>query len=278
MDNQGDPGQHEMPPSAWHMEIFRKSVIKQAKWRALEDLLGEVKGCRGLDLGADNGVISFLLREKGGEWHSADLDPAAVESIRGLVGERVHRIDGRSLPFGEAELDLVVIVDMLEHLQDDEALVREIARVLRPGGRLIANVPHAKRGAVLRPVRNVLGLTDAWHGHVRPGYTVDSLRRLLGDRFTISRHRTYNRFFSEALDIALNCAYERKRRGGDTGTKGAIVTGTEMDRHRKSFRLYSRLYPLMRLFASLDLLARPFSGYSLIVSASRTEPEPTGGR
>ena len=254
----------------WHLKLFGKSVSKQAKWRHIIAMLGPVDGLKGLDLGADNGIISLLLRNKGGHWSSADLDPHAVQSIRNVVGDDVYQIDDHSLPFSDGQFDTVVVIDMLEHVRDDQAFVREIARVLRPGGRLILNVPHAKPWALLRPVRLALGLTDAWHGHVRPGYTLATLEPVLPPLFEMDSSRTYNRFFSELLDIALNYVYLRKSRNAPTASsKGTIVTETDIQRHEKAFRLYSRIYPLMRLFTALDVLARPFRGYSLIISARR---------
>ena len=254
----------------WHMRLFRTSVAKQAKWRAISHLLGDTSDHCGLDLGADNGLISYLLRRRGGRWCSADLTDHAVESIRGIVGTDVHQVNGTSLPFEDAQFDVVVVIDMLEHVEDDAALVAELARIIAPGGQLIVNVPHAKRGALLRPVRDAVGLTDEWHGHVRPGYTVGGLRALLSTSFEAMTHRTYNRFFSEVLDIALNAVYLRKNRNtSGADSKGTVVTEGDIRRQEKAFRMYALAYPLMRAFAWLDVLALPFQGYSLIVSARK---------
>ena len=57
---------------SWHLKLFSKSVAKQAKWRAIQSMLRQTDEIRGLDLGADNGVISYLLRKRGGIWASAD--------------------------------------------------------------------------------------------------------------------------------------------------------------------------------------------------------------
>ena len=67
---------------------------------------------RCLDLGADNGVISYLLRERGGSWKSADLDEQAVCSIRQLVKEDVFEINDISTPFNDNEFDKVVITPL----------------------------------------------------------------------------------------------------------------------------------------------------------------------
>ena len=51
--------------------LFRKSVLKQQKWHAISALLGATDGLRCLDIGSDNGVVSYLLRARGGSWASA---------------------------------------------------------------------------------------------------------------------------------------------------------------------------------------------------------------
>ena len=167
-----------------------------------------------------------------------------------------------------------MVIDLLEHVHDDRALVGELARVLRPDGRLIVNVPHAKPLAVLRPLRLALGLTDAWHGHVRPGYTLGQLRRLLAPWFTIERHLTYGRFFSELLDILLNFAYRRKQGHGRAAQthKGTIVTARDVAAMERTFRTYARVYPLLRALASLDALV-PARGSSLALVARRQSDE-----
>src|SRR5262249_29356019 len=162
----------------------------------------------------------------GGRWTSADLSEKAVASIRSLVGPNVYRIDGTCMPFADASFDLVVIIDLLEHVHDDAACVGEIARILRPGGDLVVNTPHAKSRSLLRMVRSRLGLTDEWHGHVRPGYTRDGLQSLLAGRFAIETSATYSKFFSEALDVGLNSVYLRNHghHGAEDRAKGTVVT------------------------------------------------------
>ena len=253
----------------WHLRLFRRSVLKRAKLREIQRMLGPTTGLRCLDLGSDNGVVSWHLRKAGGRWSSADLADEAVRSIRALVGDEVYRLDGRQLPFPDREFDAVVVVDMLEHVEDDRLLLREIDRVLRPGGTAVFNVPHAKRLALLRPVRHALGLTDAWHGHLRPGYTVASLGRLLsGTGLSLVASRTYSRFFTELLDTAINFAYTRG--GTKTSTsKGAIVSADDLARHRRAFRLYSAVWPVMWTVSNVDQLIAFTRGYMLIARARK---------
>jgi SAM-dependent methyltransferase len=253
-------------PREWAVALFRRSVLKQRKLAEIISLLGPTEGRRCLDLGSDNGVVSLLLRERGGEWSSGDLTEEAVGSIRSLVGERVHLVRGHRLPFADAAFDRVVVVDMLEHVPDEDAFVAELARVTTPGGRLVVNTPHLKRTA-LRRLRHSLGQTDERHGHLRPGYTPARLRELLGPGFEMGPWRTYSRFFSELVDTLLNWAVERL--GKRTSAKGMVVTGSDVERHRRSFRLWAAVYPFVWALTRLDALV-PASGYMLIAAGERT--------
>lgn len=255
---------------SWAERLFARSVLKQQKLREITRLLGDTRDLDCLDLGSDNGVVSLLLRRRGGRWASADLDPAAVAAIRDLVGDEVYQLEGPCLPFPDDRFEVVVVVDLLEHVEDDRRLVDELRRVTRPGGRLILNVPHA-RDTMLRRLRLALGQTDEKHGHVRPGYTPASLARLLEGRYTLSTHHSYSRVFCETVDTAVTAGVGLLTRGRRS-SKGTVVTGADLDRHARLFRLYSLVYPVFWSAAQLDR-ALPFAeGYMLIAEARSTKP------
>ena len=255
----------------WAVALFHRSVLKQEKFRQIVALLGDTDGKTCLDIGADNGVISYLLRQRGGEWHSADLDGRTVKAIRDLVGTNVHQIDGGRTPWDHATFDVVVIVDFLEHIHTDREFARELRRILKPGGTLIVNVPRIKRRSLLNRIRPLIGLTDEKHGHIRPGYTMQGLRDVLGSGFRIERSRTYSGSFSEGVDTALNGTYElmgKMKRHQKRSAKGTVVTGAELERFRKEFRMLGLLYPALWLFAKLDRALVLQKGYKLIVRAT----------
>jgi SAM-dependent methyltransferase len=254
----------------WALSLFRKSVLKQAKYRRITDLLDDPTGRRCLDIGADNGVISLLLRRLGGQWASADLDAHTVASIRELVGDDVHQLDGARSPFPDRTFDQVVVVDYLEHIPDDGAFAAELARILKPGGRVIINVPHLKPRSLVNRFRHAIGLTDEWHGHLRPGYSLEGIRKLLGPRFEIERAVTYSKAFSELVDTGLNGLYLVTQRGNGAergSSKGTVVTGADLRKRRKQFLLLSALYPFLWGIAKLDALLWLQPGYKLIVRA-----------
>src|SRR5256886_11821492 len=66
--------------------------------------------------------------------HKAGEAPATAHA-RPVAG------DGTAMPFSDAVFDRVVAAEVLEHIDDDQAALREIARVLRPGGLLAVTVP-----------------------------------------------------------------------------------------------------------------------------------------
>lgn len=249
----------------WPIRLFNKSVLKQRKYKEITALLGNYEGLRCLDIGSDNGVISYLLRQGGGSWASADLEDKTVRSIRELVQTDVHQIDGERTPFADDEFDRVVIVDFIEHIPDDGAFVQELFRILKPGGVLIANVPHIKN-SLLRRFRFAVGQTDEKHGHLRPGYTLDSLKRLFGNQFTVEAAHTYSRFFSEWIDTMIVWAVGRVK-GKDESKKGLVVTSDDLKAYQKMFKLYALIYPVVWFVSKLDLLIPFTSGYMLIVRA-----------
>jgi SAM-dependent methyltransferase len=254
----------------WPVLLFSKSVLKQQKFQRITGLLGKTEHLHCLDIGSDNGVISYLLRARGGTWKSADLDATAVASTYDLVKHNVFQIDGRRTPFHDDEFDRVVIVDFLEHIPTDKEFINELFRLIKPGGEIIVNVPHVKN-SLLRKFRVLIGQTDEKHGHLRPGYTLESLATLMAGKFTIISSTTYSKFFSECIDTLTTFACDFLKNEGKNSPKGTLVTKSDLVRYKKIFRFYSWIYPFVWCFAKLDKLLFRHSGYMLIVKAKIRE-------
>lgn len=258
----------------WLLRLFRVSVLKQQKWKQIRRFLGPTDGLRGLDVGSDNGVISFLLRSQGGGWISADLDAQTVEAIRAVVGSDVLQITPDQIPCQTASFDRVVLIDCLEHVADDVVFAREVLRVTKPGGAVIVNVPF-KKDSLLRRFRLAIGQTDEAHGHVRPGYKLEEIKRLFGSGCSVEQAATYSKFFSEVVDTFMVWAIRKFKGASCASVKGTLVTNSDLKRHRTLFWLYTLLYPLLWFFAQLDRLLGWRSGYMLIARLRVSNPPGT---
>ena len=102
------------------------------------------RGKRVLDLGCRSGALTRHFLE-GNSVVGLDVDPAALEKAAALGIEPVQANVEEPLPFEDASFDVVVAGELFEHLQFPDALVGEIRRVLRPGGKLAGSVPNAFR-------------------------------------------------------------------------------------------------------------------------------------
>ena len=146
---------------------------------------------RVLDVGCGTGLMLQTLKD----WQPIgfDFSPLALafcheRGIQGLV-----RGDVVSLPFADNSLDLILALDMMEHVERDDLLIREFNRVLRPGGVLMATVPAHP---------SLWSDHDVALHHFRR-YTWQSLRRLLRDGGLKPVKFTHAIFFVHPLIVAF---------------------------------------------------------------------------
>lgn len=130
----------------------------------LARLLGRVAGKKLLDVGCGDGAMAFELARQGATVTALDADPSMMAAAR-LRAEnentRIQLVEGsaESLPFDDATFDVVVAVTVLCFVPDAEHAVMEIARVLKPEGRLV--VGELGRWSLWAAQRRIRG----WIGH-----------------------------------------------------------------------------------------------------------------
>lgn len=135
-----------------------------------------------LDIGAGAGGNTRVLEAAGWRATALEFSDAGVELGRAR-GLDVVQGDARDIPFPDDSFGLVVAYDVLEHITEDDKVVAEIARVVRPGGRVLIAVPADPR---------LWSPHDEAIGHVRR-YTRPELVRLFDSpRFRINEVRSWN--------------------------------------------------------------------------------------
>src|SRR5690349_10016400 len=109
---------------------FRRFILP-----LLDAAAGNRHDLRLLDCGCGTGYNVRLLQRYGRAF-GFDLTPAALAYARDL-GARAVRADISSIPFQSDSFDIVTSFDVLQYAADDHATMKELARLLRPGGTLI---------------------------------------------------------------------------------------------------------------------------------------------
>lgn len=120
-------------------------------------------GVRALDLGCGTGITLDLLVARYGQAVGLDASQEMLDGYPAEAHREVSLIRGdmHSLPFRPDSFDVIVCRSALHHMDDEVAVLREIASALRPGGRLILGEPAND---------NVLTRLARWWVRRRPSY------------------------------------------------------------------------------------------------------------
>jgi SAM-dependent methyltransferase len=239
-----------------HLGVFRKALPMQIKLHEIIRSLGNTEKLVCLDIGADNAMMSYYLRKRGGEWHSAVCWQREADSTTSVVGGNVYVMDGETLPFKKGFFDVLVVLDYLERARSDEAFIEECHRVLKPDGRLIVNVAHVRPWMVLRPLQRLMGLTHDKKGFLREGYSESQLFNILKHGFDVHNMRTYSRFFVELTDTFVQFFKASARAGG---------AGSE----KKVKNIYSLAFLPYWTAYIFDMLLFLTRGYNMIAVSKR---------
>jgi ubiquinone/menaquinone biosynthesis C-methylase UbiE len=138
-----------------------------------------------LDVGCGTGIHTFEISSRfGATIIGIDIDERDirfvnnVREINHINNCRFTCMDATTLSFESESFDKIICIAVLEHIDDDNLAVRNIARILRKGGVLVGVVPNDER-LRFKP-ECFQGRDDPkGHGHVREGYSVKQIESLM---------------------------------------------------------------------------------------------------
>jgi SAM-dependent methyltransferase len=201
-------------------------------------LLASKKTSSVVDFGAGNGTFAIPVSDFVGSVICVETDPVLSA---GLMREGLQVIGDINL-IPDGSVDLLYSLNVLEHIEDDQAMAKLWFKKIKPGGELLVYVPA---------FQFLFSSMDLKVGHFRR-YTATSLSdRLLNAGFIISEAR-----YADSLGILATLIFKVFKR--DSGS---------VDLHL--LRLYDRwIFPLSRMF---DAICGKFAGKNIYVRAIRRE-------
>ena len=156
-----------------------------------------------LEVGCGTGIVLKAVREAFPELSISGGDPygPALEVAMQVEGVELLQVDALHLPF-ESQFDAVGLFDVLEHVADDERLLSEIHRTLRPSGGIVVTVPQH---------RWLWSAADQWALHHRRYTRPQLVAKLESARFEIIRITSFVSLLLPALAIARSRLLNRSQ-------------------------------------------------------------------
>jgi SAM-dependent methyltransferase len=236
------------------------------------EMLGVQPGDRVLDLGCGFGRHAFESMRRGATVVACDFSLAELKDVtamfRAIESEEAATLpvgaggaatngDATRLPFADGSFDRIIASEVLEHIPDDTAAFRELARVLKPGGTIAVTVPAWLAERICWALSEEFHAPFVEGGHVRI-YTEAGIRRQLRD----SGLRPGAAHHAHSLHSPywwLKCAV------GVTNDEHPLVKAY----HQVLLWDIGGTQPMARFTKLFDRLANPLIGKSIVVYARK---------
>jgi SAM-dependent methyltransferase len=269
---------HLQGEEPWQLHMFRRSLKKQQKLNALLGVLGplENQDCVLITCGDNNGALNWHFKQHGGRWTWVDAEEDSLEQIHEVTGDPVLVFPKEEprLSFEDNMFNIVITIDVHEHLKNPESINRELFRIARPHGKVIVTTPAGNQKKLANRIKGWVGMTKEDYGHYVDGYDAPELEQQLREVGLIPYKKTsYSRFFTELVELAINLAFvkvlgNRKKVDKKEG-QIAPQNKEQVKSVEKTLKIYAFIYPLILAFSKLDSLIKFRSGYAAVVAARK---------
>ena len=203
---------------------------------------------RMLDVGCGNASVVKLAQDLGWNAEGVDVDPQAIEDARckGLV---VHLGELDHINYHQQSFDLVLMNNVIEHVDNPLQIITEVKRILRPGGRLVVTTPNTASWGHRRFASDWVHLDPPRHLRL---FNATNLRRLI-ERVGFTVHVRSSLRLTPLAFVASRAIHNTKR-GNPLRLSG--LSAELRGRAGSIFELLIRLWD-------------PFAGDELIVEADK---------
>ena len=168
----------EIEKNHWLMRVRRQIIIDNLK-KYFSEKPSEIKI---LDFGCGSGIFVNELQKRGYQTSGIDISEEAIKygELRGIKNLKIQ--DSHKLDYPNGNFNAVLSMDVLEHLEDESWAIKEVERILKPGGKFIIMVPA---------YQFLWGVQDEVAHHYRR-YTLGGLKKkIIGSGKLEISHATY---------------------------------------------------------------------------------------
>jgi len=123
----------------WH--VGRREIIDALLQQIYHNRLSEISM---IEIGCGNGSVLQFLKSKRINIEGGDLFLEALQFCSKRTDVPLYQLDALNTPFVDGQYDVVGLFDVIEHIDDDEAVLREMYRICKLGGRIFLTMPANK--------------------------------------------------------------------------------------------------------------------------------------
>ena len=157
-----------------------------------------------LDAGCDDGNNAYLLSDKSGHTWGIDINPKAIKRAQEnypSLSFSCGRIE--NTPFNDKFFDVIVMNDVLEHIENETTAINEMERILKPGGQLIISTPHKGLFAFLDPanIKYFFGNHES-EKHFHRHYSLKDFKIILNNS-NFKNNYVINKIFRSGLILGV---------------------------------------------------------------------------
>jgi 2-polyprenyl-3-methyl-5-hydroxy-6-metoxy-1,4-benzoquinol methylase len=188
------------------------------------------RGTRVLEVGTGTGAMLHALRERGANAEGVELRQDLIEEARRWYGDLpIRRVKDTGLPFPDDSFDVVISLDVFEHIPDSDAHLREVWRILKADGTYLIQTPNKWTNVVFETIR--------WRSFTRFRADHCSLHTL----GQLTRRLIRHRFVVRAYDVPVVNEFFRTKVRQYVGGAGVMALAV-FNPDRLPLRLRTNLY------------------------------------